>query len=437
MEWRASSPVLHRTRRRAAAHINLALERPRRKPNRAPLRAPPRATPGNNRRTSMERGTQLEIAPAPSPQTRPAPPAVPDTSLHGSVLVLIQFDVAEEIRLDELRKIFGARRAEASFKHPAPGYVQYQRPPVVEPIEPLVLDSGERLEGKIKYYDYGVLSVVFELPFSGDWDTLVRLSGRWVWDTDFTTLAQKVVTKKLERAAPALIKPYDNWLHEDYFIFHVCETAAKPSATELMSTYGGQIAQIVRGETAQLSDGERQEILQGRISYYPNDLAVIGWNAAFLYDSASGAETAIQLLEYANSQLLEFRHYDELLTRELEGVYDFLETGPGLWSRWRTAQAASKLHTVLLDVEELTEHADNAIKFLSDMFSARLYKLAASKIGVPDYKDLVQGKLRTAEELYHFMIDQFNQSRAFVLELMVVIILIIELVMLFRGKPGF
>jgi len=165
---------------------------------------------------------------------------------------------------------------------------------------------------------------------------------------------------------------------------------------------------------------------------------VIGWNAAFLYDSNAGAETAIQLLEYANSQLLEFRHYDELLTRELEGVYDFLETGgTGLWSRWRTARAASKLHTVLLDVSELTEHADNAIKFLSDMFSARLYKLAASKIGVPDYKDLVQKKLRTAEELYHFMVDQFNQSRAFVLELMVVIILIIELVMLFRGKPGF
>jgi len=80
-------------------------------------------------------------------------------------------------------------------------------------------------------------------------------------------------------------------------------------------------------------------------------------------------------------------------------------------------------------VSELTERADNAIKFLSDMFSARLYKLAASKVGVPDYKDLVQQKLQTAEELYRFMVDEFNQSRAFVLELMVVIILIIELVL--------
>jgi uncharacterized Rmd1/YagE family protein len=68
------------------------------------------------------------------------------------------------------------------------------------------------------------------------------------------------------------------------------------------------------------------------------------------------------------------------------------------------------------------------------MFSARLYKLAAQKVGVPDYKDLVQQKLQTSEELYRFMVDEFNQSRAFVLELMVVIILIIELVYFFRGK---
>src|SRR6267378_2400062 len=383
----------------------------------------------------MERETTVSELASDSVQLQSPTERGMDTSLHGEVLVLIQFDVSEEIRLDALRKIFGARTAEASFKHPAPGYVQYQRPPVVEPIEPLVLDSGERLDGQIKYYDYGVLSVVFELPFSGDWETLVRLSSRWVWDTDFTSLASRIVKKKLERASPALIKPYDDWLHEDYFIFHVSEIANKPSASELLSRHGDHVAQIVRGETARLSDGERQEILQGRISYYPNDLAVIGWNGAFLYDSATGAETAIQLLEYANSQLLEFRHYDELLSRQLEGVYDFLEHGgTGMFARWKTARAASKLHTVLLDVTELTERVDNAIKFLSDMFSARLYKVAASKIGVTDYKNLVNQKVHTAEELYRFMVDQFHQSRAFVLELMVVIILIIDLIWLFRGR---
>jgi hypothetical protein len=275
----------------------------------------------------------------------------------------------------------------------------------------LSLDSGERLQGQIKYYDYGVISVVFELPFSGDWDMLVRLGSRWVWDVDFSSHASKIVRQKLERSAPAMVKPYLEWLSEDYFIFHVREMTGSPSATELVASHGARIAQIVRGETAQL------------------------WNGAFLYDTPTGAETAIQLLEYANSQLLEFRHYDELLTRELESVYASLDKGTGMLARWRLARDATKLHTVLLDVSELTEHADNAIKFLSDMFSARLYKLAASKVGVPDYKDLVTQKVRTAEELYHFMVDQFNQSRAFVLEFTVVVILVIELIYLFRGKP--
>ena len=373
-------------------------------------------------------------------QSLPVAVPVPSTAttqnkaLQGSVLVLIQFDVCEEINLDSLRDIFGARRQEASFKHPAPGYVRFQRAPVVQPVEPLILESGERLDVQIKYYDYGVLSVVFELPFSGDWDTLVRLASRWVWDTDFTSFAQKIVKQKIERARPALVKLYDSWLHEDYFVFHVRDIAGNPSAAELLAAQGGRIAQIVRGENVPLSDGEQQEIMQSKISYYPNDLAVISWNAAFLYDSEPGAETAIQLLEYANSQLLEFRHYDELLTRELQSVYDFMDQGSGIWARWRTAKRARLLHTVLLDVDELTERADNAIKFLSDMFSARLYKVAASKIGVTDYKDLVNQKVHTAEELYRFMVDQFHQSRAFVLELMVVVILIIDLIWLFKGR---
>ena len=75
------------------------------------------------------------------------------------------------------------------------------------------------------------------------------------------------------------------------------------------------------------------------------------------------------------------------------------------------------------------------LDFTRYMFSARLYKLCAQKVGVPDYKDLVQEKLHTAEDLYRFMIDQFNQSRAFVLELMVVVILIIELIYFFKGHP--
>ena len=256
-----------------------------------------------------------------------------------------------------------------------------------------------------------------------------------MWEIDFAAHASAIVRQRLERAASALIKPYPEWLSEDYLVFHLREIAGIGTASELLERHGPTIAQIVRGERSRLSDSESNEVLQSHISFYPNDLAVIGWNAAVLYDTVPGAETAIQLLEYANSQLLEFRHYDDLLTRELETVYASLEKGTGLLSRWRMARSATALYSVLLEVMELTEHADNAIKFLSDMFAARLYRMAAAKIGVPDYKNLVAQKLRTAGDLYRYMVDQFNQSRAFLLESAVVVILVIELIFLFRGKP--
>ncbi|MDQ2944597.1 MAG: hypothetical protein M3Y27_01400 [Acidobacteriota bacterium] len=71
---------------------------------------------------------------------------------------------------------------------------------------------------------------------------------------------------------------------------------------------------------------------------------------------------------------------------------------------------------------------------MSDTFAARVYRLAANRIGVPDYRTLVDQKLSTAGELYRFMMDRFYQGRAFVLEVMVVVILVIELIYLFRGR---
>ncbi len=383
--------------------------------------------------TQDEAAIQTLPQPAAQGQAQEIVPAL--VPVQGCILVMILYDVCEEIHLEELRRIVGARPVAPTFKSAAPAYVRFARPPVVERVEPIVLAHGERLEAQIKYYDYGVVSIIFELPFAGEWQSLVQLASSWMWDGDFDRHATAIAQQKLERARTALVKPYQTWLSEDYFIFQARQVAGNPSASELLARNGGAIAQIVRGETGAISDNERNEVLQSSISYYPNDLAVIGWNAAFVYDTAAGAETATELLEYANSQLLEFRHYDELLTRELEGVYRSLDKGTRFWRRWRLAREATRLHTVLLDVTELSERADNAIKFLSDMFSARLYRLAAAKVGVIDYKNLVNQKIRTAEDLYRFMVDQFHQGRAFAIEVLVVIILVVEFFALFY-KPG-
>jgi hypothetical protein len=236
----------------------------------------------------------------------------------------------------------------------------------------------------------------------------------------------------VERIRTVLVKSREDWLREDYFVIHV--NSGVESASGLIRDHGLQIACIVRGETAELSETERDEILRSRLSYYPTDLLVVGWSAAFIYDTAEGAAPVIQLLEYANTQLLEFRYYDTVLTRVLQSVYRFLDRKAGRLARWKMANEAQRLNTIRLDVRELTERADTAIKFLSDMFSARVYRMASERVGAGDYRRLVENKLQVAANLYDFMMSQFHEARAFVLELMIVIILIIDLVFLFRGK---
>ncbi len=362
-------------------------------------------------------------------------------ALRGSFRALFLYDVADELRLADLRSGVEAGVGERvpRFKHPAPEYVRFARPPVVDPGGRFELETGEALEAWIKYYDYGVVSIELELPFECDWAALVERSSRWIADPGIEKRAYELAKRAVKRAAGALVRPYkEAWITEDYYVVQLQDVAApcepRVTAAELVAAHGREIAQIVRGESVPLSDGEQQEILQSSISYYPADLLVVGWTAALVYDTAEGAAPTIQLLEYANTQLLEFRHYDNQLTRVLDGVYRSMDKGTGFFSRWRLARQAERLNTIRLDVIELTERMDNAIKFLSDMFYARMYRLVAAKVGGPDYRNLVEQKLKTAGELYQFMMDQFHQARGFALELVVVIILLIDLFFLFRGK---
>jgi hypothetical protein len=363
---------------------------------------------------------------------------MPDETISASLFTLFLFDVSDETRLDDLRRLLNAPQSlrKPSFRQPAPTYVQFASPPVLESIQGFTLSGGRWSGGQIAYYDYGVVSLKLEMPFDGSWDDLAILSARWMQGADLECKAREILKECVDRVASALVNPYFDVLSEDYFVIHL--HIRRPAgdaipAAHLIERHGDAIAQIVRGETGRFSAAEQSEILEARMSYYESDLIVTGWSAAFIYDTIDGADPTIQLLEYANTQLLEFRHYDAVLTSLLDRVYRSLEGGGGLLTRWRLAGKAERVDAIRLDVRELTERVDNSIKFLSDMFEARLYRMAAAKIGVPDYRTLVDQKLQIAGELYASMMDRYYHGRAFVLELMVVIILIIELVFLFRG----
>jgi hypothetical protein len=90
------------------------------------------------------------------------------------------------------------------------------------------------------------------------------------------------------------------------------------------------------------------------MSYHPTDLVVAEWSAAVVYDLPSGAASIRKILEHANVQLLELRHYDDVVTWLLSDVCRSLETRSCFLARWKLDREAERLGAMRLDVRDLT-----------------------------------------------------------------------------------
>src|SRR5260370_41524633 len=121
--------------------------------------------------------------------------------MRGSFRQLVLFDVADEIRLDKLRAALGIAQPEQSpaFSRPAPDYVRFERPPVLEPLR------VHNFEARAKYYDYGVVSIELDQQFALDWPELVERSASLLSDPSVEQRPMELLKPRLEKARKALV----------------------------------------------------------------------------------------------------------------------------------------------------------------------------------------------------------------------------------------
>jgi hypothetical protein len=358
---------------------------------------------------------------------------MPDT-VAGTVTAFFLYDVGDAIDLARVRSLVETT-APAQLTKVAASHVQYQQPPVVLDAAALDTSAPEAFRCRIKAFDYGVVSVALHRPLPVTWPALVR-EGRDLHDSiTASTTAEQLCRAFLTRVAAAVTRPRATFLSEDYLIFTVTPDDGGPGAEELLARHGQHIAQLLRAEQAPLSAQEREEVLRHRISYLANDLVVPTWNAAFIYDTTSGAQGSVELIEYANSQLLQFRYYDQLLDTQLARIYTQLQDqGWGrLWMRRRYTRAAHYVHSLFIDVNELTDKTENTLKIAGDDYFARIFSLTAARLGLDQWKANVREKLQTLDDIYRFAVEQTSMARGELLELMIVAILVLELILFFAG----
>jgi hypothetical protein len=355
----------------------------------------------------------------------------------GLVTVLYLFDVAQEIDLAAVRQRLGAQAASARIddKAPGPPRIRYVQPPVVADGQSLGCAELDGFRVRVKFYDYGVISLMLARPFRGDWAEFVSLGQALVESEpleEHATSACRTITNTM---GPALRGARPTFLGEDYLVFAVTALDRPCSAEEMLAAHGADIAQLLRGERQPLSAQERDNVLANRLSYLVDDLVVPAWNAAFVYDSEPAVLAATEIFEFANSHLLEFRYHDDLLEAELTQIYAQLQR-PNWGDRlaWRrNTRAAMHVQSLFIDVNELTDRMENAVKFVGDVYAARLFGNVAARLGLDRWKRNVEEKLNTLNDIHRFAVEQAGMSQANILELVIVLILVIELGLFFAG----
>jgi hypothetical protein len=356
--------------------------------------------------------------------------------LQARITLLYLFDVADAIAMDRLTGVLGdvKREHQPSPKSPAPPSAHYQQPPIAFAGNAIGAPTLDGSDARVRLYDYGVVSLAFDRPFSGTWADLLALGPTLIDNASLDAQAEACCRAIVTRLADSLERPRGVFLSEDYAVFAVMPTSGV-SADTLIADHGADIARLLRGEAGPLSPQEIEEVLRHRLSYLADDLVVPTWNAAFVYDAEAGADAVVEIVEYGNSQLLQYRYYDQLLDAQLGRLYDQLQAHrqPYLFGARQYTRSARQVHALTIDVRELLDRTENALKFVGDIYAARLFALVGARLGLERWKGNVRDKLQTLDGIYHFAVEQSGIARGEFLELTIIAILVLELILFFLG----
>ncbi len=360
--------------------------------------------------------------------------------VSGEVISVRVLDVAYAIDLGRAQEIWqrsrGASGARKRLNVTPAKAVDYDVPPLLLVLDPLsVVVAGMALTAGVtaRLYDFGVFSLTLTFPVERlGWEEFSDLVNRVnhaigpgsdspVW-ADVTGELRALLHGALERPSITVIG-------EDYLIGRVRTFETPMTAAEIQKRL--DLVPLLSGDRLPLSDGAREDLLRQKFSYYVDDLVVLTWDRAFIYEPR-GDSDVIDVLEVANAQLLEMRYYDELLDDELPRMYDLVETTQrrnNLLSSRRFAGLARRLYTLVAEVTELTEKVDNALQVTEDVYLARIYTAALDLFRVPVVSAAVSRKLSIIRDTYAALYDEASGGRAAAMEMAIVVLIVIELVL--------
>ena len=356
----------------------------------------------------------------------------------GAVIALRLFDIAYSIDLKRVEDLWsqgsGRSSSRSRLSSTPPKALTFDVPPVLLTMNPVMLEiAGVNHQSSVsaRLYDFGVVALSVRVPATGlSWEAYSGLCDEV--DHAIGPKAEGQLWKELlgqikSSLFPAMLRPNESTLEEDHLVAIVQKWDRPVVGADLPELI--DLVPILSGENRPLSEKTRKDLLKQRFSYYEDDLVVVTWDRAFIYEPRIDSDVS-DILEVANAQLLEFRYYDELLDDELPRMYELVKQArraTNLLAPRRFADLARKLYTLVAEVTELTEKADNVLQVTEDVYLARIYLAALEIFRVPTVSAAVDRKLSIVRDTYAALYAEASGSRGELLEVAIVVLIVIEI----------
>lgn len=360
----------------------------------------------------------------------------------GVCYALYAYDVGMSIDLERCKNVIKSGQLKASIQphRRAPKYFDYRPAPllVTQTIAPCRASNFQTTgEVDLLLYDFGGISVSYEFPIVGSFDELRSISCDLSESSALLDDSRRRVEELIKVVGDAIGRPQMADLVEDYTLFQIDDYSAAWSPDEFHVKCAQELAQVLRAERGILSDQEIADAMACRISFSTDDVTMIDWNAALIFDR--DADDVRAVLEFANMELLEMRCLDRQLDDALDQSYEMVPKHtlirnllPGT-----SGTVIRRISQMQVDGAILFERVSNAPKLLGDQYLARVYRLAAQRFHLNEWNASILRKLDAMESIYKQMHERAASWRLEVLEWIIILLILFEIIMAFLPKSWF
>lgn len=201
---------------------------------------------------------------------------------------------------------------------------------------------------------------------------------------------------------------------EEFTVHQVSGYAGDPEL--FLKKYANRIASLLKSEKLELDEKEIEYTLSFQFKYAKDDLIILDWDGAFLFDPKGDFDDSIDLLQLANFQLLRYRTLDKDLDDKLKRVYKLIqpEEKKSWWARFKTREMTHAFREVIrIRTQSIAqfEGLDRDIKLIGDWYSARVYSLLSKKFKFDLWHTTIKEKLDSLEDIYSIASENLGMSR--------------------------